>query len=285
MSATQTTSMPAWTTGWTAQKPFHLNYNFVPANTPWVPGPVVGMEQRELGLKPASAGKMSARHVRVVDAKTIPGEWRALDADFQFFYILQGSVKVENATGERLTLERGVAAWQPAFLRHRLYDYSSDFEMFEMLAPADPKVYTGKAAPLPERAKDFAHLPAHYDFETPQSYVQGAGPRKFFRYRDLATSGPSDGRIHIHIVQATDPMPGGTGWHTHTMRQLFWVLAGSAGFEVEGHPDVKKVNTYDAVCVAQGQKHDVPSFSSDYRVLEVCMPAEYDTIATDRPKQ
>src|SRR5581483_11507278 len=97
MSAVQTSRTPAWITGWTAQAPFHLDYNFVPAGTPWVAGPQPGMEQRDLGVTKASHGNMSARHIRVADPKRIPDDWRALETDFHFFYVLKGSARLENA--------------------------------------------------------------------------------------------------------------------------------------------------------------------------------------------
>ncbi len=285
MSATMASAAPAWITGWTAQKPFTLDHNFVPADSPWVAGPLPGMEQRDLGVNQASKGKMSAAHLRVADAKAIPTDWRALDTDFHFMYVFKGSAKLENAAGQEVSLTHGLTAVQPAFLRHRIFDYSPDFEMFEMVAPADPKVFTGKDTPLPERARQFASMKGQYLPETPESFVQGAGPRKYFRYRDLQTTKPTAGRVHIHIVQAIEPMPGGTGWHTHSMRQLFYVIGGSAGWAAEGDTKHTRVNTWDSVCVSQGQKHDVPSFTADYRVLEVCMPAEYDTVSVEPPKQ
>ncbi|MBM3347248.1 MAG: hypothetical protein FJY55_12230 [Betaproteobacteria bacterium] len=285
MSAVPKTPMPAWTSGWTADRPFDLDYNFVPADSPWVPGPVTGMQQRDLGVTTASRGKMSARHVRVTDPAKVLAEWRALDADFQFMFVFKGSARLENAAGQKVTLERGVAAWQPAFLRHRIFDYSADFDMFELYAPAEPGAILGRDTPLPERARQFAGMQGQYLAETPASFVQGAGPRKYFRYRDLETRKPTDGRIHIHLVHAIEPMPGGTGWHTHTMRQLFYVVGGSAGWGAEGDTVHKRVNTWDAVCVYAGQKHDVPSFTADYKVLEICIPAEYETINAEAPKQ
>lgn len=285
MSAVLKTPVPDWTTGWTAQKPFQLDYNFVPADSPWVAGPVPGMQQRDLGVTTASKDKMSARHIRVTDAAKVPTEWRALDCDFQFMFVFKGSAKLENSAGQKVTLERGMAAWQPAFLRHRISEYSADFEMFELFAPAEPKAIIGRDTPLPERAKQFAGMQGQYLAEQSDSFVQGAGPRKYFRYRDLGTRKPTDGRVHIHLVHAIEPMPGGTGWHTHSMRQLFYVIGGSAGWGVEGDTVHKRVNTWDAVCVNSGQKHDVPSFTADYKVLEICIPAEYETVNVEAPKQ
>ena len=40
------------------------------------------------------------------------------------------------------------------------------------------------------------------------------------------------------------------------------------------------------MCVGRGphMRHNVTNFSGDYAVLEMCVPAEYDTIAVDAPE-
>lgn len=288
MTTMQATAPQAWMTGWTPDKPVDLDYMFVKAGTPYVAGPVPGFLQRDLGLTAASRGKLSAKLVRLAGK---PGEafsdWRAFDVDFHFFYIWKGSAKLQNESGQNIALDRGVAAWQPALLRHRLYDFSSDFEMFEMFGPADPRMIIGRNAALPDRAGSLAAgRKGQYLYETPETFVRGAGPRKFFLYRDLGTRGPTDGRIHIHIVHATETLKGtgGTGWHKHTMQQLFWVFDGSAGFTVDGHKEVQRVVAGDGVCISAGTIHNVPDIEADYKLIEVCIPADYDTFDAPAPK-
>lgn len=276
-----------WMTGWTAQAPLSLDFNFVSGKAnAWIDDALTGMESRDLGLGAASAEKLSARHVRVADLSRVAREWRCFDGDFQFFYILKGQVKVENAAGDVIELPKGTSVWQPARYCHRLFDFSADFEMLELLGPARPRMIVGDDAVQAELSTIGSRVQeAKYLFETPASFVQGAGPRKYFEYRDLGTTVPTDGRIHIHIVRAIEAMPGGTGWHNHTMRQLFWVMRGSAGMFVEDHPEIRQVESHDAMCVAAGLRHDVFDISADYAVIEVCIPAEYETSDTDAPHQ
>lgn len=283
MSAVQ--SKP-WVTGWTADNPLKMGYNLAPAGSPYVPGALAGFVYRDLGLTKASYGKLSAQLVRLAGKPEAAfSDWRAYDVDFHFFYIRKGSCRMENEAGQSMKLDTGVAAWQPPLLRHRLYDFSPDFEMYEMFGQAEPKAIVGRNAALPARASEFAGQKGQYLFETPESFVQGAGPRKFFLYRDLGTRGPTDGRIHIHIVHATQEMTGegGTGWHVHSMRQLFWVFAGSAGFTIDADPNMKRVVAGDSVCLGDGMKHNVPNMAADYRLIEVCIPAEYSTTDVTAP--
>jgi len=283
MSATSTATQ--WITGWTLDAPPRIDYSFIDASGKWGQGRWVGTEAFDLGLAAASDGKMSARHIRIARAQPAGStDWEALDLDFHFLYVLKGSANIENTAGERVTLEPGATTCLPPFFRHRLLDVSPDFEILEVLVPAAPAVVKGKDATLPERAGYFAGQHPEYRFETADCYQQGAGPRRFFRYRDLNTRGPTQGRMHIHAIQAVEPMEGGTGWHKHTMSQLFWVTHGKAGFNIEGHGEIRQVVAGDAVCVAAGMRHNVPTFSPDYELIEMCIPADYDTIDTEPPK-
>src|SRR5690606_8170998 len=108
------------------------------------------------------------------------------------------------------------------------------------------------------------------DFE---NYELGNGPRKFFYYRDLGTKEQTDGRIHLHLVQATEP-GAGTGWHYHSMAQWFMILRGTSTIAVEDHTYQPLVRG-DAMCVGRGpdMRHNVAPFSRDYVVLEMCVPA------------
>lgn len=284
MSATLATKSPPWRTGWTVEKPLPLEFNFCPAAVGgWQPGPFPRLETRELGLGAATRGLMAARHIRVAGGATgVSTPWRAHDLDFHFLYVLQGRMTLET-DGQRQVLETGAAVCQPAFLRYRQDALSSDLELFEITGPGNPETVLGRDAALPERARASAGATAQILPETPESYTQGAGPRKYFQYRDLGTAGPTDGRIYIHIVRATEPQDGGTGWHTHTMRQWFCVLRGSAGINVEGHKEIERVGKYDAMCISAGLRHNVPSFTADYLVIEMCIPKDYDTTATTPP--
>ena len=73
-------------------------------------------------------------------------------------------------------------------------------------------------------------------------------------------------------------MPGGTGWHNHTMSQLFVVLSGWANIAVGGRGE-RVMRAGDAMCLRAGMRHDVPAYSADYTVLEMCIPADYETAA------
>jgi hypothetical protein len=69
------------------------------------------------------------------------------------------------------------------------------------------------------------------------------------------------------------------------MAQWFWILGGSAVIRVEDMPEWELVEG-DAMCIGYGERmrHNVAPLTGDYAVLEMCVPAEYDTIAVPPPE-
>jgi uncharacterized protein YjlB len=247
----------------------------------WAPdlaGPYVerdGLLSRELGLAETSGGALGVRRVKVGDPVEA-ARWRSLDVDFDFLFVLQGGVTASGEGGEEVRLETFDTALHPRAFRHRLTEFSDDFEALRVTAPA--RYAEGEVGP----AAAARRFPI-YTHESEGSYRAGGGPREFFLYRDLETREATDDRIHLHVVRATEPGPG-TGWHYHTMAQWFMVIGGSAVIRVEDQPR-QELGRGDSMCIGRGprMRHEVADFSADYRVLEMCLPAAYDTVAVDEP--
>src|SRR4051812_18933599 len=83
-----------WITGWTADDPLAIGSSRVDVDQgSWEAGPVPYLEYRNLELDAASGGQMTCRHIRA--ARRPAGEeesWQAHDVDFQFIYVLKGSL-------------------------------------------------------------------------------------------------------------------------------------------------------------------------------------------------
>lgn len=277
MSATRS----AWRTGWTAEDPAYVGFAWAPNDGgTYEPLKDDGLVARDLGLDAASTGVIGANRIRVADAEAA-GDWRSLDADFDFLYVISGSVRVDGGDGRSVTLGTGGCAVHPSRYAYRFAGFSDDFEAVHITSPAEVQIARGDAA---RRA---AGAPAHepiYTHDLDDQYRRGDGPRAFFLYRDLGTRGPTSDRIHFHVVRATEPGVG-TGWHYHSMSQWFMVIGGSADISVEDHRKVA-LGWGDAMCIGAGaaMRHNVTDFSADYLVLEMCIPAEYETIAVPRPE-
>ena len=265
-----------WRSPWSAAAPMKIGYSFVGKDSGWTHA-APDFDSRDLGLAGASGGLMHAEHRRATETPSAESAaWRDHDFDFQFLYVLKGSLTIESDVAGRHTLHAGSVGLHSRLPRYAESGHSGDLEVIEITAPAKAGAKRGGG----ERAA--ARPRALYLHEAPESFVAGAGPRRYFAYRDLATADFTGRRVHIHVVKALAPMPGGTGWHNHTMSQIFVVLQGWAVLAVEGQGE-RRMHAGDAMCLCAGMRHDVPAYSDDYKVLEMCVPADYDTTATPAP--
>ena len=111
--------------------------------------------------------------------------------------------------------------------------------------------------------------------ETP---FQSGGLRVYREYRDLGVAAATDGRIHAQIIRTTKPCPeGGGGAHLHDLEfQMVFVLKGNSRVWFEGQGEVT-FETGDSWIQPPGIHHNVLYYSDDYELLEITLPADYET--------
>ena len=226
------------------------------------------LKVREAGLFAASNGAMQSRHYKAAGGRPANTGVRTVKEGLQFYYILAGQVSLRDASGTVTLLRTGDTANLPRGFAYEFLDFSADFEMLKIIWPGTPKD-GGKFV---------------VTRESPDAYIAGNGPRRFFTYRDLGTIEATGRAMHIQMVKVVgQPPKTGTGWHYHSMGQFAMAVAGWATVAFPGQSPLHYVPG-DGLCICAGLQHDVPDFSSDYAVLEMCVPADYDTFAT-RPPQ
>lgn len=271
-----------WRSGWTAEDPMDIKTKLTARDEgDWVAGAAPGASYRDLGLAEQTDRLFDAKHVKFSESADGTTDWQFHDADFQWFFVVKGEIKLRTEDGQDLTLGAGASAYHPPYWRHQVYAVSPDYEAYEVFGPADYTTVTGENAPRPEAAAQFAHLAGVYTFDVPESYVRGDGPRAWSLYRDLGTSTPTDGRVHIHIIKLDEVKPspkGGTGAHSHTMAQWFMPIRGWIDIAAEGLPD-QRLHAGDFMMLQRGTTHNAFDASPDYMTLEFCVPADYDTHA------
>jgi mannose-6-phosphate isomerase-like protein (cupin superfamily) len=103
-----------------------------------------------------------------------------------------------------------------------------------------------------------------------------------FEVRDLGIAGETDGRIGAFHMRATGPCRGEQGWHYHALDfHMVYILKGRVKYLWHGsdEPVVAEAGT----CLFQppGGAHNVIDYSVDVEVLEITMPAEYETVPVD----
>ncbi len=107
------------------------------------------------------------------------------------------------------------------------------------------------------------------------------GLRDEFVYRDLGTADATGGAVHAHVIKAKHLRGGHNGLHRHVVDfQFALVLEGWVSFFYADHGEI----TYrkgDAVTVPGGTLHELREYSENLELLEITLPAIYDTVRED----
>jgi quercetin dioxygenase-like cupin family protein len=108
------------------------------------------------------------------------------------------------------------------------------------------------------------------------------GVRSFLQYRDLGAVDATNGKMKAEHIRAIGSGEMATGWHCHDLDfQFVYVLGGQVAFTAEDWGDVV-LNAGDCAYIPPLTMHVETSFSPDFQVLEVTLPAEFRTL-TEKP--
>jgi quercetin dioxygenase-like cupin family protein len=108
------------------------------------------------------------------------------------------------------------------------------------------------------------------------------GLRAFFEYRDLGIRDATNGAVVAHVIRAVPGEAFVGRPHLHRVGfQMVYVLKGWIEFEYEGQGVVRLVA---GSCVHQppGIRHREIGHSEDVEMLEIVMPAQFETEEVDR---
>ncbi len=111
------------------------------ADAEWSPGLRQIFDYRDLGIKGGTGGDYVA-HVIRANGKKDPDavqQWHVHDCTFQLVYVLGGWATFEYEGQGQHTIRKGDAILQTPGIKHREIACSEDFEVLEIVAPADFK--------------------------------------------------------------------------------------------------------------------------------------------------
>lgn len=114
---------------------------------------------------------------------------------------------------------------------------------------------------------------------------KGDGLRPYVVYRDLGLREATGGLVDAHVNARGRPFEkeAVSKRHYHDVKfQMVYVLKGWTRAEFDGHGEhLMKAGS----CWIQpaGIKHTVLEYSDDLEVLEIILPAKYDTVEVDEP--
>ena len=111
---------------------------------------------------------------------------------------------------------------------------------------------------------------------------KSGGLRVYREYRDFGLAEITEGKIHCQIVKTTKPCPkGGSGMHYHDLEfQMVFCLKGKSKVWFDGEGELH-FEAGDCWVQPPGIKHNVLYYSDDYEVMEITLPADYDTIQVE----
>jgi mannose-6-phosphate isomerase-like protein (cupin superfamily) len=107
----------------------------------WTPGLREIFEYRDLGIKDGTKGDYVAHLIRRNDkeARDEVQKWHVHDCNFQFVLVLNGWATFEYEGQGVKTIRKGDCIHQVPGIKHREIDCSEDFEVLEIVSPADFK--------------------------------------------------------------------------------------------------------------------------------------------------
>ena len=109
------------------------------------------------------------------------------------------------------------------------------------------------------------------------------GLRSYAKYRDLGISKATNGMVQAHVIKMVPPcLPEVVSKrHYHDVQfQMIYVLKGWMKGEYEG---AGVITMREGTCWLQPPKikHTVLDYSDDCELLEIIMPADFDTVEHD----
>lgn len=107
----------------------------------WTPGLREIFEYRDLGIKDGTKGDFVAHLIRHNGKKVADNvqQWHVHDCVFQYVYVMNGWATFEYAGQGQRTIRKGDAILQTPGIPHREIACSEDFEVMEIVSPADFK--------------------------------------------------------------------------------------------------------------------------------------------------
>lgn len=121
----------------------------------WTPGLREIFDYRDLGIKEGTKGDYVAHIIRANGKKQTDQvqHWHIHECTFQFVLVLNGWATFEYEGQGEHTIRKGDAILQTPMIKHREIACSDDFEVLEIVAPAN---FETKIVDAPEGAEEAA---------------------------------------------------------------------------------------------------------------------------------
>ncbi len=105
------------------------------------------------------------------------------------------------------------------------------------------------------------------------------GLREYFAYRDLGMVEATGGKVRAHVIRSSKPCDKPGDLHLHELDfQMVYVLKGWARVHFEGVGE-RRLEAGSCMYQEPGIQHRVLEYSDDYTVIEITVPADFETVS------
>ena len=281
-------------------------------NTPWVIGRA-GMHYRDL-VPGRLGGSIIASHIRIPDAGPVPDVVHYHTVGFQLIFCYRGEVKlVYEDQGPPFMLKAGDCVIQPPEIRHRVLESSDNLQVIEIGVPADHVTTIDHEVELPtgvlnpdrvfggqtfcrHQLKDAVWEPWRIEgFEARETGI-GEATGGVASVQVARVNGDSNGSAQGGTNGGEQESPiggeyggpnggveqgsmnGGEQVTSHTGDILFtFVMEGEVTLNGEDQ-SAHRLEAGDAYVIPPHTKTSLTERSDDLELLEVALPARFDTI-------
>ncbi|MGD9904260.1 MAG: cupin [Vicinamibacterales bacterium] len=245
-------------------------------NAPWIIGRA-GMAYRDL-VPGRLGGSIIASHIRIPDAGPVPDMVHYHAVGFQLIYCYSGWVRlVYEDQGPPFVLAAGDCVTQPPRIRHRVLEASDQLQVIEIGVPAEHVTTVDHEMALPTRRIDRARRFGGQTFCHSLAAEATWRPWRLagFEARDTGVGEATGGVAAVHVARPTGSPLGPVTSHTSDILFAF-VLSGAVTLHGE-HQGAHPLTEGDAFVIPPALKTSLTGASPDLRLLEVSLPASFDT--------
>jgi quercetin dioxygenase-like cupin family protein/catechol 2,3-dioxygenase-like lactoylglutathione lyase family enzyme len=246
-------------------------------NAPWVIGRA-GMAYRDL-IPGRLGGSIIASHIRIPDAGPVPDMVHFHAVGFQLIFCYSGWVRlVYEDQGPPFVLGAGDCVIQPPRIRHRVLEASERLQVVEIGVPAEHVTTVDHEMTLPTPTVNrgrrfdgqvFCHSLASQARWAPWR-IEG------FEARETGIGEATGGVASVQVARPSGPMSGQVTSHASDILFAF-VLSGAVTLRGEGQ-GAHALSEGDAFVIPPALKTALTDASSDLQLLEVSLPAEFETL-------
>jgi quercetin dioxygenase-like cupin family protein len=248
-------------------------------NAPWVIGRA-GMHYRDL-IPGRLGGAIIASHIRIPDAGPVPDRVHFHDIGFQLIFCIHGWVRlVYEDQGPPFVLRAGDCVTQPPRIRHRVLEASEGLQVVEIGVPAEHMTTVDHGMELPntkERVPDREWEGQRFVHSLKDEAVWQAWRVPGFEARDTGIGEGTKGVASVHVVRPVTGAEGQGAVTSHGADILFtFVLSGTCTLHAQDQSSYQLADG-DAFTVPPGYKSSLADCSPGLTLLEVSLPAEFET--------